>query len=173
MMMMKPLREHLSPFSWIQPHSKGASFTSYHIPVFKCSPSMMRGWILKYSLPGRRKKGRGRGEKLERESQSPSFFPFLPILCPFRRLLLRLKYKTRLCPPFPPFPCPVFVFVLCPAGPGGCCTFRSRNREKSGIELTGRLSIAILVLHFFAKARKWCFGQEVQHWRSTPRWLGQ
>ena len=94
MMMMKPLREHLSPFSWIQPHSKGASFTSYHIPVFKCSPSMMRGWMPKYSLPGRRKKGRGRGEKLERESQSPSFFPFLPILCPFRRLLLRLKYKT-------------------------------------------------------------------------------
>ena len=66
----------------------------------------------KYSLPGRRKKDSGRGEKLERESQSPSFFPFLPILCSFRRLLVRLKYKTRLCPPFPPFPCPVFVFVF-------------------------------------------------------------
>ena len=127
MMMMKPLREHLSPFSWIQPHSKGASFTSYHIPVFKCSPSMMRGWMPKYSLPGRRKKGRGRGEKLERESQSLSFFPFLPILCPFRRLLLRLKYKTRLCPPFPPFPCPVFVFVLCPAGVARSALETERN----------------------------------------------
>ena len=74
----------------------------FSLKKMKISKNSLRGLVARvnwssWARRDRRKKGRGRGGRNVLSPQSPSLFPFFPILYPFWRLLCRLVVDCCCC----------------------------------------------------------------------------